>query len=171
LQGKRLVYSGRISTERIRQQVFGRHLNEITILRREGRKMKADTIPHVIANAFKVPSHATQIEALVGAAILKAERKEGHVGKVPPSPKAHFGAAVTDPVKWRIKVLELVVALEGKPPLSSKQLGALLGCARETAVKRANEAIKQGVVCRTPGKGHSNNNPIFVYAIEKGCNT
>jgi hypothetical protein len=133
--------------------------------------MNADTIPHVIANAFKVPSHAKQIEALVGAAILKAERKAKHVGKIPPSPKAHFGAAVVDPAKWRLKVLELVAYLEGKPPQSSKKMAAALGCARETAVKRANEAIKQGVVCRTPGKGHSNMNPIFVYAIEKGCNT
>ena len=133
--------------------------------------MNAETISHVIANAFRVPRHATQIEALVGAAILKAERKAKHVGKVPPSPKAHFGAAVVDPAKWRLKVLELVAYLEGKPPQSSKKMAAALGCARETAVKRANEAIKQGVVCRTPGEGHSNNNPIFVYAIGKGGNT
>jgi hypothetical protein len=171
LQGKRLVYSGRISTERIRQQVFGRHLNEITILRREGRNMNADTIPHVIANAFKVPSHATQIEALVGAAILKAERKAKHVGKVPPSPKAHFGGAVVDTAKWRLKVLELVAYLEGKPPQSSKKMAAALGCARETAVKRANEAIKQGLVRKVPAVGNCQNRPRFLYAIKKGCNT
>ena len=130
--------------------------------------MNADTIPHVIANAFKVPTHATTIEALVGAAILKAERKAKHVAKMPKDMTAHFGAAVVDPVKWRLKVLELVAALEGKPPLSSKQLGALLGCARETAVKRAMEAIKQGMVRRYPGKGNSPKNPIFVYEIAKG---
>ena len=130
--------------------------------------MNADTIPHVIANAFIVPSHATQIEALVGAAILKAERKAGHVPKIPPDKKSHFGAAVVDRKKWQDRVLELVAALEGKPPLSSKQMGALLGCARETAVKRAMEAIKQGMVRRYPGKGNSPKNPIFVYEIAKG---
>mgnify|MGYP003651502106 CR=1 FL=1 len=129
--------------------------------------MNADMIPHVIANAFIVPGHATQIEEIIGAAMLKAERKAGHVAKIPVDKKAYFGAAVVDPVKWRLKVLELVAALEGKPPLSSKQMGALLGCARETAVKRAMEAIKQGMVRRSKGKGHSDRNPIFVYQIAK----
>jgi hypothetical protein len=130
--------------------------------------MNAELIPHVIANAFKVPGYATQIEALVSAAILKAERKAKHVGKAPASPKAKFGAAVVDPAEWRLKVLELIAYLEGKPPQSSKKMAAALRCARETAVKRANEAIKQGVVIRTPGVGHSIKNPIFVYAIGKG---
>ncbi|URC15574.1 transcriptional regulator [Octadecabacter Antarctic DB virus 2] len=129
--------------------------------------MNAAETTAVCRFAFKVPIHATQIEALVGAAILKAELKAGHVGKPPASPKSRFGGAVVDPVNRRLKVLELVDALEGKPPLSSKQLGALLGCARETAVKRAMEAIKQGMVRRFPGKGNSPKNPIFVYEIAK----
>ena len=129
--------------------------------------MNAAETNAVFRFAFKVPIHATQIEALVGAAMLKAERKAGHVGKPPASPKARFGAAVVDPVKWRLKVLELVEALDGKPPLSSKQLGALLGCARETAVKYAKEAIKQGKVRRFPGRGNSPKSPIFVYEIAK----
>ena len=133
--------------------------------------MNAAETTAVCRFAFKVPSHATQIEALVGAEILKAERKAKHVGKGPTSLKAHSGAAVTDPVKWRLKVLELVAALEGKPPLSSKQLGALLGCARETSVKRANEAIKQGMVRRFPGKGNSPKNPIFLYEIGRSSDT
>jgi len=118
--------------------------------------------------AFKVPTHATQIESLVGAAMLKAERNAGHVGKLPASQKARFGAALVDREEWQTWVLELVAALEGKPPLSSKQMGVLLGCARETAVKRAKEAIKQGKVRRFPGKGNSPKNPIFVYEIAKG---
>jgi hypothetical protein len=130
--------------------------------------MNAAEIKTVCRFAFKLPIRATQIEEIVGAAMLKAERKAGHVAKIPPSPKAHFGAAVVDPVKWRLKVLELVAALEGKPPLSRKQLGALLGCASETAGKRAKEAIKQGMVRRYPGKGNSPKNPIFVYEIAKG---
>jgi len=129
--------------------------------------MNAAETAAVCRFAFKVPIHATQIEALVGAKMLKAERKAGHVAKTPASPKARFGAAVVDPVKWRLKVLELVEALEGKPPLSGKQLGAVLGCAGETAIKRAKEAMKQGKVRRFPGKGNSPKNPIFVYEIAK----
>jgi hypothetical protein len=125
----------------------------------------------VCQQAFKFPAYATQIEAYIGRQILKAERKAKHVGKVPASPKAKFGAAIVDPAEWRLKVLELIAYLEGRPPQSSKKIAAALKCARETAVKRANEAIKQGVVIRTPGVGHSIKNPIFVYAIGKGCKT
>ena len=133
--------------------------------------MNADTIPHVIASAFMVPSHATQIEALVGAAILKAERKAKHVAKMPTGPKARFGAAVVDLVKWRIKVLELVAYLEGKEPQSRKSLGDALGCTKETAAARADEAIKQGLVRKVPAVGNCQNRPRFLYAIGKGGNT
>ena len=129
--------------------------------------MNADTIPHVIANAFRVPNHATQIEALVGAAILKAERKAKHVAKMPTGPKARFGAAVIDPAKWRLKVLELVAYLEGKPPQSRKSLGDALGCTKETAAARADEAIKQGMVRKVPAVGNCQNRPRFLYAIGK----
>ena len=129
--------------------------------------MNAAETKAVCRFAFQVPIHATQIEALVGAKMLKAERKAGHVAKTPASPKARFGAAVVDRKEWQTRVLELVAALEGKLPLSSKQMGVLLGCARETAVKRAMAAIKQGKVRRFPGKGNSPKNPIFVYEIAK----
>jgi hypothetical protein len=130
--------------------------------------MNAELIPHVIANAFKVPGYATQIEALVSAAILKAERKAKHVGKAPASPKAKFGAAVVDPAEWRLKVLELVAYLEGKPPQSRKSLGDALGCTKETAAARADEAIKQGMVIKVPAVGNCVNRPRFLYAIGKG---
>jgi hypothetical protein len=129
--------------------------------------MNADIIPHAIANAFKVPSHATQIEALIGAAILKAERKAKHVCRIPASPKAHFGSAVVDPIKWRLKVLELVAYLEGKPPQSRKSLGDALGCTKETAAARADQAIKQGMVIKVPAIGNCQNRPRFLYAIGK----
>jgi hypothetical protein len=130
--------------------------------------MNADMIPHAIANAFRVPSHATQIEELVGAAILKAERKAKHVAKMPRDMTAHFGAAVVDPVKWRLKVLELVAYLEGKAPQSRKSLGDALGCTKETAAARADEAIKQGLVRKVPAVGNCQNRPRFLYAIGKG---
>jgi hypothetical protein len=133
--------------------------------------MKADAIPYVIASAFKMPSHATQIEALVGAAILKAERKAKHVAKMPAGPKARFGAAVVDPAKWRLKVLELVAYLEGKAPQSRKSLGDALGCTKETAAARADEAIKQGLVRKVPAVGNCQNRPRFLYAIGKGGKT
>ena len=120
---------------------------------------------------FKLPRMATKIEGHIGHLMLAAERKAGHVARMPKDMKANFGAAVVDPTKWRLKVLEVVEYLEGKAPQSSKKMAAALGCTRETAVKRANEAIKQGMVIRTPGVGHSDKNPIFVYAIGKGGNT
>jgi hypothetical protein len=112
--------------------------------------------------------YASMLEADLGARMLAAERKAGHVARMPKDIGSNSGAAVVDPKKWRIKVLEVVAYLEGKAPQSSKKMAAALGCARETAVKRANEAIKQGMVIRTPGVGHSNKNPIFVYSIGKG---
>ena len=115
--------------------------------------------------------YLSMLEADLGARMLAAERKAGHVARMPKDMGSNFGAAVVDPKKWRLKVLELVAYLEGKAPQSSKKMAAALGCARETAVKRANEAIKQGMVIRTPGVGHSDKNPIFVYAIGKGGNT
>jgi biotin operon repressor len=130
--------------------------------------MNADTIPHVIANAFRVPIHATQIEALVGAAMLKAERKAGHVAKIPADKKAKFGGANANLITAQEKVLELVAALKGKPPLSGKQLGAILGCTRETAGKRAREAISQGLASRSKGKVYKGRSAIFVYEIAKG---
>jgi hypothetical protein len=111
---------------------------------------------------------ATFFEATIAAEILKAERKAKHVGKVPPSPKAHFGAAVVDPVKWRLKVLELVAYLEGKAPQSRKSLGDALGCTKETAAARADEAIKQGMAHKVHAKGYCQNRPRFLYAIGKG---
>tara|TARA_R110000851_G_scaffold327185_1_gene496465 strand:- start:65 stop:424 length:360 start_codon:yes stop_codon:yes gene_type:complete len=110
---------------------------------------------------------ASMLEADLGARMLAAERKAGHVARMPKDLGSNSGAAVVDPAKWRLKVLEVVAYLEGKAPQSSKKMAAALGCARETAVKRANEAIKQGMVIRTPGVGHSDKNPIFVYAIGK----
>jgi hypothetical protein len=133
--------------------------------------MNADYMEAVTRGAFKVPRNATSIEAHIGQVVLKAERKDGHVGKVPPSPKAHFGAAVTDPAKWRLKVLELVAYLEGKAPQSRKSLGDALGCTKETAAARADEAIKQGMVRKVPAVGNCQNRPRFLYAIGKGCNT
>jgi biotin operon repressor len=114
---------------------------------------------------------ASMLEADLGARMLAAERKAGHVARMPKDMGAGFGAAAVDPKKWRIKVLELVAALEGKPPQSRKQLAKALGCASETVAKRADEAIKQGMVRKRPGVGHSDKNPIFVYSIAKGGNT
>jgi hypothetical protein len=47
------------------------HVNPLS----SDRALTAEMIPHAIANAFKVPRHATLIEALIGAEILKNVRK------------------------------------------------------------------------------------------------
>ena len=110
---------------------------------------------------------ATNLEADLGALMLAAERKAGKVSKFPVGKAIVFGAAVIDRVKWRIKVLDLVAALEGKEPQNRTQLGWALGCHKETAAAHADEAIRQGMVRRIKAKGHSDKNPIFVYAIGK----
>jgi hypothetical protein len=110
---------------------------------------------------------ATFFEEDIGVAILKAERKAKHVAKMPRDMTAHFGAAVVDPVKWRLKVLELVAHLKGKSPQSRKQLGDALDCTKETAAARADEAIKQGMVRKVPAIGNCQNRPRFLYAIGK----
>jgi biotin operon repressor len=111
---------------------------------------------------------ATFFEATIGAAILKAERKAKHVAKIPADKKAKFGGANANLITAQEKVLELVAALKGKPPLSGKQLGAILGCTRETAGKRAREAISQGLASRSKGKVYKGRSAIFVYEIAKG---
>jgi hypothetical protein len=118
----------------------------------------------LLANPFSLPSMATTFEAEIGKAILKAERKAKHVQNMP-NVGTNFGAGRLNAKKWLIKVRELVSALEGRPPQSRFQLGVILGCTKETAVRRAQEAIKQGLVCRITAKGHSAKDPIFRYTI------
>jgi hypothetical protein len=42
-----------------------------------------------------------------------------------------------------------------------------LGCSKETVKKRADIAIKQGMVRKIPTKRYSKINPVFVYALTK----
>jgi hypothetical protein len=118
----------------------------------------------LLANPFTLPSMATTFEAEIGEAILMAERKAKHVQNIP-NMGTNFGARSLNAEKWLIKVRELVSALEGRPPQSRFQLGVILGCTKETAVRRAQEAIKQGLVCRITAKGHSAKDPMFRYTL------
>jgi hypothetical protein len=121
----------------------------------------------LLANPFTLPSMATKFEAEIGKAILKAERKAKHVQNIP-NLGTNFGAGRLNAEKWLIKVRELVSALEGRPPQSRFQLGVILGCTKETAVRRAQEAIRQGLVCKITAKGHSAKDPMFRYTIVNG---
>jgi hypothetical protein len=130
--------------------------------------MNADTIPHVIANAFKVPSHATQIEVLVGAAILKAERKAKHVAKIPTFPKLMLGVDKADTEHWFKKAKELVKVLEGQPPMGREQLASIMGCSKETLARRASFAVKKGMIVKFDTKSWAAGVPTITYAIGKG---
>jgi hypothetical protein len=129
--------------------------------------MKADAIPYVIANAFKVPSHATQIEALVGAAILKAERKAKHVAKIPTFPKLMLGVDKADTEHWFKKAQELVKVLEGQPPMGREQLASIMGCSKETLARRASFAVKKGMIVKFDTKSWAAGVPTITYAIGK----
>jgi hypothetical protein len=133
--------------------------------------MNADTIPHVIANAFKVPSHATQIEELVGAAILKAERKAKHVAKIPTFPKLMLGIDKADTEHWFKKAKELVEVLEGQPPMGREQLAAIMGCSKETLARRASFAVKKGMIVKFDTKSWEAGVPTITYAIGTGSKT
>jgi predicted HTH transcriptional regulator len=130
--------------------------------------MNADTIPHVIANAFKVPSHATQIEALIGAAILKAERKAKHVARIPTFPKAGLGADKPDADHWLNKAREMVKVMQGKPPMGREQLAQIVGCSKETMARRASFAVKKGMIVKIDSKSWKAGVPTITYAIGTG---
>jgi predicted HTH transcriptional regulator len=133
--------------------------------------MNADIIPHVIANAFKVPGHATQIEALVGAGMLKAERKAGHVAKIPTFPKAGLGSDKPDADHWLKKAKELVNILKGQPPMGREQLAIIMKCSKETMARRASFAVKQGMIVKLDSKSWKAGVPTITYTIGKGETT
>ena len=125
--------------------------------------MNADTIPHVIANAFKVPSHATQIEALIGAAILKAERKAKHVARIPKDMGANFGAARLDPDFQGKKAIEVAELLKGNPPMGREQIALLLNCSKETAGGRASKAVEMGLLEKVSTGTFNAGQPTLTY--------
>ena len=127
--------------------------------------MNADIIPHVIANAFQVPSHATQIEAIIGAEMLKAERKAGHVAKIPTFPNAVFGADKPDAEHWLNKARELVRVMEGRPPMGREQLAQILKCSKETLARRASFAVTNGMINKTVSKSGKAGVPSITYYI------
>jgi hypothetical protein len=129
--------------------------------------MNADMIPHAIANAFKVPSHATQIEALVGAAILKAERKANHVARIPKDMGANFGAARLDPDFQSKKAIQVAELLKGKPPMGREQIAALLRCSKETAGGRAAWAVKMGLLKKVSTGTFNAGQPTLTYSFVK----
>jgi hypothetical protein len=133
--------------------------------------MNADTIPHVIANAFKVPSHATQIEALVGAKMLQDERKASHVAKIPTFPRTGLGADKPDADHWLKKAKELVKILKGQPPMGREQLAIIMKCSKETMARRASFAVRKGMIVKTVSKSWKAGVPTITYAIGKGETT
>jgi hypothetical protein len=108
-----------------------------------------------------------ELDANLGAMMLASAIKEKKVAKLPAGRKGHYGPAVSDPEQWRLKVQEFVAVLEGKPPQTRDQVAKALGCSKETVKKRADIAIKQGMVRKIPTKRHSKINPVFVYALAK----
>ena len=105
---------------------------------------------------------ASMLEADLGARMLAAERKAGHVARIPQDPRTSFGAAGGGKKKWQVAVLELVACLQDKSPQSRKSLAEALGCTKDTAALRAQEAIRQGLVRKVPAVGSCKNSPLFL---------
>jgi hypothetical protein len=127
--------------------------------------LNAGMFPNTIANAFRNEIRSTLIEGFVGEVMIAAEKAAKHTSKLPNGAKAMRGENRKSIMVRRGKVLELANYLEGKPPQSSKALGVALKCTRPTAASRAEEAIKQGLIRKVPGKGHSIKNPVFAYEV------
>tara|TARA_R110000823_G_scaffold254623_2_gene376915 strand:- start:227 stop:640 length:414 start_codon:yes stop_codon:yes gene_type:complete len=121
----------------------------------------------ICLNAFRLPRLATDIEAKVGKAMLKAERRAGHRSKFPKEICRCFGNGFVDPESNHNKIAQVVALLLEQSPQSRLQLSEKIGCVKETAARRVKQAVELGLVRKVILKEPGTNNPIFVYEIIK----
>ena len=117
---------------------------------------------------FKLPRMATQIEDHIGRLMLKAEREDGHVARIPKDMGANFGAARLDPDFQRKKAVQVAELLKGKPPMGREQIAALLGCSKEIAGGRAAWAVKLGLLEKASTGIFNAGQPTLTYSLVKG---
>jgi hypothetical protein len=120
---------------------------------------------------FKLPRMATKIEGHIGRLMLKAERDDGHVARIPKDMGANFGAARLDPDFQRKKAIEVTELLKGKPPMGREQIAALLNCSKETAGGRAAWAVKIGLLEKVSTGTFNAGQPTLTYSFVKEGNT
>jgi hypothetical protein len=112
---------------------------------------------------FKLPSMATKIEDHIGRLMLKAERDDGHVARIPKDMGANFGAARLDPDFQSKKAIQVAELLKGKPPMGREQIAALLNCSKETAGGRAAWAVKIGLLEKVSTGNFNAGQPTLTY--------
>jgi hypothetical protein len=117
--------------------------------------------------AFADRWFATFFEAAIGAAILKAERADGHVARIPKDMGANFGAARLDPDFQRKKAIQVAELLKGKPPMGREQIASLLSCSKETAGGRAAWAVKMGLLEKVSTGTFNAGQPTLTYSFVK----
>ena len=127
-----------------------------------------DAEREVIArNPFTLPGMATHIEEYVGEVMLNFENKRGHKPKMPLSSKVVFGISENDPT-YRIQKAEaLAKFLEGKPPMGRVELGAALGCTKETIGRYAIYAINMGLLRKISTNKIAKGKPSITYVVKK----
>jgi hypothetical protein len=125
----------------------------------------------VCESPFKLPRMATRIEDHIGRLMLKAERDDGHVARIPKDMGANFGAARLDPDFQRKKAIEVAELLKGKPPMGREQIAALLNCSKETAGGRAAWAVKIGLLEKVSTGTFNAGQPTLAYSFVKEGNT
>ena len=114
---------------------------------------------------FKLPSMATRIEDHIGRLMLKAEREDGHVARIPKDMGANFGAARLDPDFQANKAIEVTELLKGKPPMGREQIAELLNCSKETAGGRAAWAVKMGLLEKVSTGTFNAGQPTLTYRV------
>mgnify|MGYP003624954777 FL=1 len=114
---------------------------------------------------FKLPSMATRIEDHIGRLMLKAERDDGHVARIPKDMGANFGAARLDPDFQANKAIEVTELLKGKPPMGREQIAELLNCSKETAGGRAAWAVKMGLLEKVSTGTFNAGQPTLTYRV------
>jgi hypothetical protein len=116
---------------------------------------------------FKLPSMATKIEGHIGHLMLKAERADGHVARIPKDMGANFGAARLDPNFQMKKAIEVAELLKGKPHMGREQIAALLNCSKQTAGGRAAWAVKMGLLEKVSTGTFNAGQPTLTYSFVK----
>ena len=79
-----------------------------------------------------------------------------------------FGNATSTPEERRLKIIQLVNALKGSPPQNITELCTKLGYSNNTARKRANLAIRLGLVNRFLCEKNKLNKRIYLYEAVEG---
>ena len=106
---------------------------------------------------------ATTIEARVGQAMLKAERRAGHVGRSPLSARVGGTLTAKNPVSQKQNAIELAAYLVDSPCMGRVDLAKVFKCSKETIGARATLGQKMGLIIKIRTKSKTCGQPRITY--------